>query len=143
MSEERAENRPESPESSTFDQLVASRRDWIDGVLRPWCRTASLKELKKAEAEWFDLAGRADSNATLWTWAWERFPAIVHPEMSGVNETHEVTLRLLAGSVITGYPDSRRSQRGQLTLIGLDEHGSQQQSGPISIDEILEITRQC
>ncbi len=143
MSESPSETVSTTIEGSSFEQLAASRREWIDSVLRPWCRTASLRELKKADAEWFDIAGRADTGATLWTWAWERFPAIVHPEMSGVNETHQVTVSLRDGTLLSGYPDARRSQKGQLTLIGIDEHGARTQFGPVSIDDIADIIRQA
>ena len=70
----------------SFEDLAASRRQWIDDVLRPWCRQATLRQLRQAEIEWLDIAGRVDLNATLWTWAWERFACLTHPEMAGVNE---------------------------------------------------------
>ena len=110
-------SRPESCPSS-FDELTAARRGWIENVLRTWCRQAVLKDLRKAELEWFDIAGRADANATLWTWAWERFPDIVHPELPGVHETHEVHVVLTDGTQLSGYPDARLSQRGQLVIVG-------------------------
>ncbi|MCA9051772.1 MAG: hypothetical protein KDA89_23705, partial [Planctomycetaceae bacterium] len=56
---------PASPVS--FAALAASRREWIDSVLRPWCRQANLKDLRQAESEWTDIAGRVDVAATLWT----------------------------------------------------------------------------
>lgn len=89
-------------------------------MLRPWCRQAPLKELRKAEIEWFDIAGRADAQATLWTWAWERFPDIVHPDLAGVNETHEVIVECHDGNRHRGFPDNRASRRGQLTLVPAD-----------------------
>ena len=66
---------------STFDELVASRQRWISEVLQPWCQAASLADLKKAAAEWGAIAGRVDTDATLWTWAWSRFPDLVHDEI--------------------------------------------------------------
>jgi hypothetical protein len=125
----------------SFEDLAASRREWIETVLRVWCRSASLKELKKAEVEWFDVAGRADQNATLWTWAWERFPAVVHPEMAGVHETHAVQVQLKSGVQLSGFPDARRSQKGQLVLIGTDSTGAMIIHDAVSIDDVQSIAR--
>ncbi len=127
--------------SATFDFLVDSRKAWIQAVLRPWCQTASLKELKKADAEWFDIAGKADPKATLWTWVWERFPAIVHPDLPGVHETYEVTVTLNDGRTVTGFPDNRATQKGMLVLVGTDATGSLTSSGPFSVDHITSIIR--
>lgn len=123
----------------TFEQLVAARREWIEQVLRPWCQQASLKDLRKAELEWFDIAGRADANATLWTWAWERFPAIVHPDLPGVHETHLMTVLLQDGSRFSGYPDARQSLRGMLVLVGTDADGAMITHNAVSIDQIAEV----
>lgn len=123
----------------TFEKLAASRRDWIEQVLRVWCQRASLKELRKAEQEWFDIAGRADANATLWTWAWERFPAIVHPDLAGVHETHLMDVVLRNGSTISGYPDARQSLRGMLVLVGTDVDGSMMTHDAVSIDQIADV----
>lgn len=123
-----------SPQS--FEDLATSRRDWIDTVLRPWCRQASLAQLKQAAMEWHDFAGRVDPDATLWTWAWERHPQIVHDDLPGVNETHPVTVSLQDGRTATGFPDGRKSVKGQLVLVG-----EEQELGPFSIDEISEIAR--
>ena len=125
--------------SQTFDQLAAARREWIDQVLRPWCQRASLKELRRAELEWFDIAGRADTNATLWTWAWERFPVIVHPDLPGVHETHCMHVVLHDGVQITGFPDARQSLRGMLVLVGTDSDGAIVTHSAVSIDQILEV----
>ncbi|HQZ69667.1 MAG TPA: hypothetical protein PLY87_31495 [Planctomycetaceae bacterium] len=122
-----------------FEQLAAARRGWIDQVLRTWCQQAALKELRKAELEWFDIAGRADVNPTLWTWAWERFPAIVHPDLPGVHETHPVEVMLRDNSTLTGYPDARQSLRGMLVLVEMDATGTMLTHGPISIDEIVAV----
>lgn len=124
-----------------FAELAAARRDWIESVLRVWCRQAALKELRKAELEWFDIAGRADTNATLWTWAWERFPEVVHPDLAGVNETSEVVVSHVNAGEIRGFPDGRRSQRGLLVLVGTGEAGEMQTHEPISIDQITAIVR--
>ena len=123
----------------TFEDLAAARRNWIEQVLRRWCQQATLKELRKAELEWFDIAGRADANATLWTWAWERFPAIVHPDLPGVHETHLVEVKLHDGSKFSGYPDSRQSLRGMLVLVGTDEDGAMVTHAAVSIDQIAEV----
>ncbi len=124
-----------------FESLAASRRDWIENVLRAWCRQATLKELRKADAEWFDIAGRADANATLWTWAWERFPEIVHPQLPGVHETHEVSVTLNDGRTLSGFPDARQSLRGILVLVGPADCGAIVSGDPISIDQIAAVTR--
>ncbi len=123
----------------TFEQLAAARRDWIEQVLRVWCQQASLKDLRKAELEWFDIAGRADANATLWTWAWERFPAIVHPDLPGVHETHRMEVLLHDGSRFSGYPDARQSLRGMLVLVGTDADGSMITHEAVSIDQIADV----
>ena len=126
---------------SAFEELAASRRDWIQQVLRPWCRTATLRELRKAEQEWFDIAGRVDVKATLWTWAWERYPDIVHADMAGVHEAWEVVVQLNDGRELTGYPDSRQSQRGLLVLIARRADGGLEETSGISIDDIAGIRR--
>ncbi len=123
----------------TFEQLAAARREWIEQVLRVWCQQASLKDLRKAELEWFDIAGRADANATLWTWAWERFPAIVHPDLPGVHETHRMEVLLHDGSRFSGYPDARQSLRGMLVLVGTDADGAMITHGAVSIDQIADV----
>ena len=124
----------------TFEQLAASRRHWIAQVLRPWCRQATLKQLRQAEVEWLDIAGRVDLNATLWTWAWERFIVLTHPELSGVHETHPVVVNLKDGSVVEGYPDSRKSIRGELIILSRDSvTGTTKDVGPISIDAISHV----
>ena len=125
---------------TTFEQLAAQRREWIENVLRVWCQQASLKELRKADQEWFDIAGRADTNATLWTWAWERFPAIVHPDLPGVHETHCVDVVLQDGTTISGFPDARQSVRGMLVLVGNDDTGAMITHGPISIDQVADVS---
>jgi hypothetical protein len=122
----------------TFDELAASRRKWIDEVLKPWCRQAARKELKQVELEWDNLAGSVDTEATLWSWAWSRFPQLVHEGLSGVDESHEVTVTLIDGSSIAGYPDGRKSQQGMLILLCA---GATAESGPYSIDEIATVER--
>ncbi|MFN9824325.1 MAG: hypothetical protein ACK58J_09240 [Planctomyces sp.] len=125
----------------TFDELAASRRDWIQSVLRVWCRRASVKELRKAELEWFDLAGRADAGATLWKWAWERFPEAVHADMPGLNETYELLVELRDGRVLRGYPDARQSIRGQLVLLGRAQEGALQQLPTVQLDDVWGMRR--
>ncbi len=125
----------------SFENLAEARRDWIQQVLRPWCQAASLKELRKAEQEWLDIAGRVDAKATLWTWAWERFPEIVHAEMPGVHETWEVNVLLKDGRERRGYPDNRQSLRGMLVLITRSAESGLGQTPTMSIDEIQTIHR--
>jgi hypothetical protein len=121
----------------TFDELAASRRLWIAEVLEPWCREASRKDLLRAALEWGDIAGRVDENATLWTWAWRRFPELVYEGLSGVNETREVQVTLKTGETWTGFPDARQSREGQLVLVSADRKLGQ--LGPFSIDDIARV----
>ncbi|MEO2015968.1 MAG: hypothetical protein ABGZ53_16535 [Fuerstiella sp.] len=125
---------------TTFEELAASRRQWIDDVLRPWCRQATLKQLRQAEVEWLDIAGRVDIKATLWTWSWERFPVLTHPEMAGVNESHQVQVTLKDGTVAQGFPDSRESLRGTLVLVPYDtEPEGSNVLGPYSVDDVVAV----
>ncbi|MCP4174685.1 MAG: hypothetical protein GY758_28370 [Fuerstiella sp.] len=125
---------------TSFEELAASRRQWIDDVLRPWCRQATQQQLRDAELEWLDIAGRVDVQATLWTWAWERFSVLTHPEMAGVNESHEVQLRLQDGTVVQGFPDSRESIRGTLVLVPCrTEPAAPRLRGPYSVDDVAAV----
>lgn len=131
---------PSSALPDSFESLAASRRQWIEQVLRPWCQSAELKQLRKAEAEWLDIAGRVDVNATLWTWAWERFAPLTHPDLSGVNETHTVKVELHDGTVVEGFPDARRSVRGTLVLVWRDAAtGRAESSKPLTIDDVCSV----
>jgi hypothetical protein len=124
----------------SFEELAASRRKWIEDVLRPWCRQATLSQLRQAEIEWLDIAGRVDVQATLWTWVWERFAALTHPEMAGVNESHEIQMRLRDGTIVQGFPDSRESIRGMLVLVPCNvEPGESSVLGPYSVDDVLAV----
>jgi hypothetical protein len=126
---------------TTFAELAASRRAWIDIVLRPWCRQATRKDLQLAELEWTDIAGKVDAAKTLWAWAWSRFPDAVHEEL-GLDETTELTVTLMNGSTISGFVDARESTNGQLVLWSRDASTSALQSrGPVSIDDIQSIHR--
>ena len=118
----------------TFEELVASRRRWIDEELAPWCRGAPRSELVQAAEEWLDIAGKVDVESTLWTWAWSRFPLLVCDDLPGVNETNRVRLLLGDGRQVAGYPDARAAGPGQLILI--DAVDPRVTHGPISIDEI-------
>ena len=128
---------------NTFSELVTSRKAWLADVLEPWCRGASRKDLRLAELEWGDIAGKVDPEKTLWFWAWSRFPALVHGELAGIDETSEVTVTLQDGSQHKGYPDARNSTQGQLVLLGRDNTNPRRtvEHGPFSIDEIAAIAR--
>jgi hypothetical protein len=140
---------------SSFADLIASRRDWIEQTLKPWCRAAALKDLKRAELEWEDIAGKVDPKATLWTWAWGRFPSIVHEGLAGVDETHAVRVTLKSGQAHIGYPDNRKTEGGRLVLLSTESTGPGESTGtgestgpgriaeigPISIDDIAQIER--
>jgi len=118
----------------TFADLVDSRKAWIQGELIPWCRGASLKDLVRAEEEWLDIAGKVAPQFSLWLWAWSRFPVLYLEGLRGLNETHEVTVRLHSGETWIGFPDARASQRGRLVLTG--KTGD---AGPFSLDDVAEV----
>ena len=123
---------------TTFDDLVTSRRNWLDNTLQPWCAQATRADLLKAEADWADIAGKVDPTATLWTWAWSRFPALVHEGISGINETRPVQVTLQNGQQHTGYPDARTAPPGKLLLVDSTPAGNGEQ-GPFSIDDITSV----
>ena len=122
-------------------ELIASRRAWIDTVLRPWCRGASRAELLAAEQEWADLAGRADPQKTLWPWAWSRFPALYVEGLAGIEESFAVRVALRDGAEHSGFPDARRSRSGELLLVSIGDDGASREMGPFSIDEIADVSR--
>ena len=124
-----------------FDELVSSRKAWIAEVLQPWCRTATLAALKRAELEWMDIAGKVAAEKTLWPWAWSRFPDLVH-EALGIEETTEVEVALQDGRTVRGFPDSRASQQGQLILWGSDTPDAEpRELGSFSIERITGVRR--
>ena len=126
---------------ATFEELVASRKAWLTDVLQPWCRTATLSALRKAEQEWMDIAGKVAPEKTLWPWAWSRFPDLVH-ETLGIEETAEIEVVLLDGRIVRGYPDARRSQSGQLVVWGQDSPDTDlNERGPFSIEQISSVKR--
>lgn len=127
---------------NSFDELVASRKNWLNEILKPWCQAVRRSDLLKAEPDWVDIAGKVDPTKTLWLWAWSRFPELVH-ESLGIEETSEVQVELRDGRVVCGFPDARDSQRGLLVLWGEDPVTRKSgQLGPFSIDEILAVHRQ-
>lgn len=132
----------ESLDMQLFEEIVTSRKNWLNDALRPWCGQASRKELLKAEAEWVDLAGKVDPEKTLWLWAWSRFPELVH-ESLGIEETSEVEVRLQDGRIFIGFPNSRNSQHGELALLGgeISHDGPPAEVGPFSIDQIVAVRR--
>ncbi|MCA9061188.1 MAG: hypothetical protein KDA85_21895, partial [Planctomycetaceae bacterium] len=75
-----------------------------------------------------------------WTWAWERFDGLTHPDMAGVNETNRVSVTLTDGRTISGYPDCRQSVRGMLVLFDRDATGPVT-SGPFSVDQVCSVVR--
>lgn len=126
---------------ATFEELVSSRKAWIAEVLQPWCRSASLASLKKAELDWADIAGKVAAEKTLWPWAWARFPDLVH-ESLGIEETTEVEVELKEGKTVRGFPDARASQQGQLVLWGCEAPDVEpRELGPYSIDRVTAVRR--
>lgn len=128
---------------NSFAELAASRREWIDCVLTPWCRTAPRKDLLLAEHEWTDIAGKVDPNKTLWFWAWSRFPGLVNTELMGIDESAAVTVVLDDGRNLTGYPDARQSLHGELVLVCRDPRNPRRSvlEGPFSLDRVRAVTR--
>lgn len=126
---------------NSYEDLVTSRKNWINNVLKPWCIAASRSDLVKCEPEWGDIAGKVNPDKTLWLWAWSRFPDLVHEQL-GIEETSEVEVELLDGRSVCGFPDARKSTHGQLFVWG---HAAQTESlkelGPFSIDEIISIRK--
>lgn len=132
----------ESQISPTFDALVASRKAWIADVLKLWCRTAPRSALRLAELEWNDIAGRVAPEKSLWAWAWGRFPDLVHPELNGIDESSAVTVTLQTGRQVTGFPDARQSEQGQLVVLCRNPtSGRTTSEGPFPMEEIASITR--
>jgi hypothetical protein len=54
-----------------------------------------------------------------------------------LNETNEVSVTLQDGRIATGFPDGRQSLKGQLVLA--TTVGQAEDSGPFSIDEIVDV----
>ena len=130
---------PASPEPpANFAALAASRRAWIDTVLRPWCRRAGRRALRLAEGQWADLAGDVSARETLWAWAWERFPALCEPGLAPPSESREVRVTLADGTVHAGAPDARRSVRGELLLVARTPAGWEDR-GPFDLDAIAAV----
>src|SRR5262245_44574404 len=127
----------------TFVDLVASRKAWLADMLEPWCRQAAREDLRRAELEWVDIAGKVDSDKTLWYWAWSRFPELVNADLIAIDEARRVTVVLRDGRRFTGFPDSRRSRQGDLVLVVRDAARPARSEAccPISIDEIATIER--
>lgn len=127
----------------TFSDLVASRKAWLADVLTPWCVQAALKDLRLAELEWGDIAGKVDPEKTLWYWAWSRFPELVNADLAAIDEARRVTVTLRDGRSLTGYPDARQSRQGQLVLVARDlaQPRRHEEHGPFSIDDIATIAR--
>ncbi len=126
---------------NSFEELVSARKEWINTVLRPWCQRSRRADLLKAEPDWLDIAGKISPDKTLWLWAWSRFPELIH-ESLGIEETSPVTVELHDGRRFRGFPDARKSLRGQLFIWSSDE-GTEiaGEIGPFSIDEITAVRR--
>lgn len=126
----------------TFEALVASRKAWLNDVLKPWCQAAPRTSLRMAELEWNDIAGRVAPEKSLWAWAWGRFPELVHSELNGIDESSAVTVTLKNGRQVTGYPDARQSEQGQLVILCRDPAGGRTTSeGPFPMEDIASIVR--
>lgn len=121
----------------TFAHLVTSRKEWLEGQLKPWCQRARQRDLLLAEQEWIDLAGKVDPEKTLWAWAWNRFPDLVHAEL-GIDESHEILVTFTSGETCQGYADARRSHQGKLYLIRSADRAD---VGPFLIDDVQAVTK--
>jgi hypothetical protein len=132
----------ESQVAPNFEALAASRKAWIADVLKPWCQTAPRSALRLAELEWNDIAGRVAPEKSLWAWAWGRFPELVHAELNGIDESSAVTVTLKNGRQVTGYPDARQSEQGQLVILCRNPStGRTTAEGPFPMDEISNVVR--
>ena len=126
---------------TSFDELAEARRTWLQQILRPWCQQAARRELLKAEAEWVDIAGKVDPEKTLWLWAWSRFPELVH-ESLGIEETSRVEIQTKDGKLYGGFPDARKSLRGQLMIWGCElTTETLTELGPFAIDDVVSVRR--
>lgn len=126
----------------SFEALVASRKKWLAEVLKPWCQVAPRAALGLAELEWGDIAGRVSAEKSLWAWAWGRFPELVHAELNGIDETSAVTVTLKNGRQVTGFPDARQSEQGQLVILCRNPSGGRTtKEGPFPMEEISNIVR--
>lgn len=127
---------------STFTDLVASRKAWIDSELKPWCQQAASRDLRMAEELWPDIAGKVDPQKTLWLWAWSRYPALVHADLQAIDETRAVTVTLHDGRTFTGFPDARKTRQAGLVLLCADPQNPRRfvEEGPLLLDDIAAIT---
>ncbi len=128
---------------ATFAELVASRQQWLEETLKPWCLAAPWKELFQAEQDWTNIAGQVDPQGTLWAWAWSRFPTLVSEGLPGIEETHLVRVTIRDGQIFVGYPDNRESQHGKLRLLceTSPDSGRHELSEAISIDDVVTVER--
>ena len=131
---------PNAPDLSPFHELTASRRAWIQDVLIPWCRTANVPSLLKAEMDWGDIAGRVEPQFSLWLWAWSRFPVLYVEGLRGLDECFLVRVTLTDGSQHEGYPDSRASSRAMLVLADRED-GKPVERGPFRLDQVQSVER--
>lgn len=132
------DNQSVSQDITAFHALSRSRRAWIQDVLIPWCRTANIPSLTKAEQEWGDIAGRVDPQFSLWLWAWSRYPVLYVEGLRGLDESAFVEVTLSDGTRHHGYPDSRASHRALLVLVDR-EHGTTVERGPFRLDQIIKV----
>ena len=124
---------------NSFEELVTARKNWINDVLKPWCGVVRRSDLLKAEPDWIDIAGKVDLEKTLWAWAWSRFPDLVHASL-GIDESSELEIGLTDGRIVVGFPDARKSLRGQLFIWGhIAPDERPMELGPFSIDEIRSV----
>lgn len=131
---------PLTPDLSAFLELSASRRAWIQEFLIPWCRTANVPSLLKAEMEWEDIAGRVDAQFSLWLWAWSRFPVLYADGLRGLEESYNVRATMIDGTQHIGYPDGRSSQRAMLVLVDRVDRKTVER-GPLRLDQVQTVER--
>jgi hypothetical protein len=129
-----------TPDLTAFHALTASRRGWIAEFLIPWCRTANVPSLLKAEMEWGDIAGRVDPQFSLWLWAWSRFSVLYVDGLRGLDESFLVRVTLRDGSQHIGFPESRLSQRAQIVLVDRED-GQTVERGPFRLDQVQSVER--
>lgn len=121
---------------TTFLDLAASRRQWIEEVLRPWCMHARSAELHRAEQEWLDVAGRISPDFSLWMWAWSRYPGLVIADLWRIDEAVELQIELADGRAVTGFADTRQSHQDLLVVLVTADRSSI----TINLDDIRSLT---
>jgi hypothetical protein len=67
----------------------------------------------------------------------------VNQELQGIDETTAVRVSLKDGQTVSGFPDARESQHGELYLLGRDPGQTFRTNmlGPFSIDDVQAVEK--